>query len=450
MTCIRLRCALAFFGCLVAAGIANADFRLGLFGTGASGAVVADANATVARRILLWAEGEPERGVYDFSITDAMVQSMGQYGVDVILTLRPNDPRYLRMDVPDEGDDSKYSAYPAEIGQWLSYVHAIVERYDGDGVNDMPELIRPVMAYQIENEWIGPWVDTDESLYELIERTSTLIRSAAPGAVIVGPAVGHWNLRVFALGAGIDPRDEVRTGFQNDPRIVTREQAIAQMQQEDGAYRRTVRLFEAVGDSYDVLDIHVYATIREEVEWWTQWARDTLDDAGLKSQPIWSLEFGLPFFDYTELSHSRLLSQSFATAMASGLEVVCYSTLYPMINIAFWQFALLDGAAARTIYFNYRQAARAFVGAVWIEEIGSLSSRVYEIRRRDGTFAWVGWTEGLLWSPIDLPLVGTGVAYPIIKPGSTEMDSGIDVRGVGGLLRVPLTQSPLVVIETGG
>lgn len=44
------------------------------------------------------------------------------------------------------------SYLPVDVEQYRRFVRATVERYDGDGVDDMPGLENPVMYWQVDNE----------------------------------------------------------------------------------------------------------------------------------------------------------------------------------------------------------------------------------------------------------------------------------------------------------
>lgn len=41
---------------------------------------------------------------------------------------------------------------PPDMAEYTRYVQAMVERYDGDGVEDMPGLLRPVIYWEVDNE----------------------------------------------------------------------------------------------------------------------------------------------------------------------------------------------------------------------------------------------------------------------------------------------------------
>lgn len=80
----------------------------------------------------------------------------------------------------------KDSYLPVNQKAYMDFVTATVERYDGDGINDMPGLTRPVKYWQIGNE-PHPKV---KDFAEFVKMTSTAIKKADPTAkVVIGGAL---------------------------------------------------------------------------------------------------------------------------------------------------------------------------------------------------------------------------------------------------------------------
>lgn len=102
---------------------------------------------------------------------------------------------------------------------WIEYVKAVVERYDGDGIDDMPGLERPIRFYIMPgeikfgisgtgDEEKGPfWYDTIDNLLRLHRLTYDAVHAAdanGPSSVVSSGAV-FWDL--FADFTDFDPAD---------------------------------------------------------------------------------------------------------------------------------------------------------------------------------------------------------------------------------------------------
>jgi arabinogalactan endo-1,4-beta-galactosidase len=81
---------------------------------------------------------------------------------------------------------------PWSAKKFANFVKAIVERYDKDGVDDMPGLIYPIKHYEILNEVeISPYVKqnfTFETIMEYIRETYRALKDACPDAKLANPS----------------------------------------------------------------------------------------------------------------------------------------------------------------------------------------------------------------------------------------------------------------------
>lgn len=85
---------------------------------------------------------------------------------------------------PGGGRTLEDSWFPTDEGQYTDFVKTIVERYDGDGINDMPGLRNPIKYWQVGNEFGGSgWSD----FAELQKISYQAIKDACPDcAVLLG------------------------------------------------------------------------------------------------------------------------------------------------------------------------------------------------------------------------------------------------------------------------
>jgi hypothetical protein len=84
--------------------------------------------------------------------------------------------------------------------KYIFFVQKLVERYDGDGVDDMPGLQNPIHYWQVDNE---PDIGTQdwEGFAHLVEITAKAIKSACAGCKVImgGLAQGETGFDMFFL-----------------------------------------------------------------------------------------------------------------------------------------------------------------------------------------------------------------------------------------------------------
>lgn len=86
-----------------------------------------------------------EQPSYDFRLHDRQYGGVPD-GINILANICPENPRH------PEGTTVPGSYLPVDEEQYRTFVRATVERYDGDGVDDMPDLTNPVHFWQVGNE----------------------------------------------------------------------------------------------------------------------------------------------------------------------------------------------------------------------------------------------------------------------------------------------------------
>lgn len=141
---------------------------------------------------------EPARGThsYEWDKLDRAVRHWQSHGFDITMTLRLGKawftgPSKIEVEFPPVlramANFSDRLPKKMHFGDYKNWVSALAERYDADGKNDMPGLQRPVLYYQIGNEYGNPvfFSGTIEDYFVLLRMASESIRSAAPYARII-------------------------------------------------------------------------------------------------------------------------------------------------------------------------------------------------------------------------------------------------------------------------
>jgi len=146
-----------------------------------------------------WGLNEPSPGRYAWDRTDGVVNAIQTERIAILVTLWPfaewdqaachaDDPKYPGM-LPELGE-SLYA--PCDLDAYAAWVAATVERYDGDGVDDMPGLAYPIRHWEVFNEpeMQGPgslamFQAGPDAYLELLRVSAAAIRGADPLAVVL-------------------------------------------------------------------------------------------------------------------------------------------------------------------------------------------------------------------------------------------------------------------------
>lgn len=78
--------------------------------------------------------------------------------------------------------------------EYVQFIRAIVERYDGDGVDDMPGLLYPIHMWGVEREFTEFTPGSGADYVELLALTAPVIREADPDAEIMLDALLMWDI----------------------------------------------------------------------------------------------------------------------------------------------------------------------------------------------------------------------------------------------------------------
>ncbi|MFH1055779.1 MAG: hypothetical protein V1744_06790 [Candidatus Altiarchaeota archaeon] len=180
-----------------------------------------------------WGFVEKAKGNFDFTASDEWVTASQDNGVALLGTIWPyadwdqirchkrecevtqEDIFYPRGKFGFVDGIPKSRCIPCNIGEYKGFMEKLVERYDGDGVEDMPGLKQPVKHWETLNEPALRAPDltffkgTPEEYVTILAATYESVKKACPDCTVVqGGAEGiqpefinYWE-RVFKAGGG--------------------------------------------------------------------------------------------------------------------------------------------------------------------------------------------------------------------------------------------------------
>lgn len=189
---------------------------------------------------------------YDFSMHDEQWKNVPK-GMNILANIAPQG-------TINEGYALPGSYIPVDTAKYIAFVKATVERYDGDGINDMPGLQNPIKYWQVGNE---PSVVRAKDFAELQRITYTAIKEACPDCVVLIGGV-----------AGMPPADKYISDFNIHYKPI----------------------LDALGGKYvDVMDFHWYGNATGDYKGAKEvynYIRSVLNADGFPNIPIWITEMG--------------------------------------------------------------------------------------------------------------------------------------------------------------
>lgn len=241
-----------------------------------------------------WDQIETSQDVYDWSVADQTVKYWQERDQAILATLWPFaqwDQERCHTGVTPKvkhpfGTEEVWLSSVCHNESYEEWVRNVVERYDGDGVDDMPGLKYPISHWEIGNE---PDLQTQDLSFfqsspdgysELYRLAYSVIKAADPNATL--------------LFAGMSSMSAQAQHFWKF-------------------------VFESERDRADIFNIH---SIAASEQFFSKEYHEYLDKNARLGPTYWITEalVGAPFLDYDEDGKAQLTVASYAQAFANGAE----------------------------------------------------------------------------------------------------------------------------------
>lgn len=212
----------------------------------------------------IWGNIEPEPGQYNWRPLDAAVQEYQAAGFTGLQLLLTAESRWASINPVLNGDTFPKEEY---VDDYVTFVTRVAERYDADGVDDMPGLLYPIHHYGLEREFTGYWPGSANDYVRLLRLAYPAIHAADPQAEV---------LLVALLMSDV---------FNGTPGPVEIENRLAQTP----SFRKSageIQTILAACDSYDMVDFHSLADYAE-IPSTAAWIREQLAALDCPPKPIW-------------------------------------------------------------------------------------------------------------------------------------------------------------------
>jgi hypothetical protein len=217
---------------------------------------------------LSWAATEPKapvgaRHTYDWACPDALIAEYQGAGLANIQAYLSSYSGWGAISLIDQ------SPKPERVADYRAWVRALIERYDGDGVADMPGLRAPVRYWVVGNEWT-PQVGfgSAEDYLAFLALTRDAARAASAEVQI-----GAVPFLLFDIFEGDEP---------TEAQILMRAEAPAP------AWRNSVLTMRTILSRPDLFDYVTVHSIGDysELPPMLRWLRNLMQSRGYE-KPIW-------------------------------------------------------------------------------------------------------------------------------------------------------------------
>jgi len=191
-----------------------------------------------------WPDLEPDKLQWRFDRLDRYVSLAEKHGTSVLLPLGGSPPWASARPAAPSPYQAGFSAEPANLDDWRTYVRTVVSRYKGR-----------IRAYEIWNEpnLKDFWSGTTDQMVALTKEASQIIHAVDPKAIVVSPSATAdfgipWLVEFLKKGGG---------------------------------------------QYVDVIGYHFYvAKLPEELVPLIQRVQQVISENGLASKPLWNTEMG--------------------------------------------------------------------------------------------------------------------------------------------------------------
>jgi len=142
----------------------------------------------------VWSFIEQKQDNFIWEDTDEYIKYAQKYNQKILATIWP----YAKWDQKTCNKNKKSKSpfgkkfpkrlnKPCSMENYLNFLSKLVDRYDGDGKNDMPELINPITYWEIMNEpeFKMFFNGSKEDFVEIFNASSKLIKEKQKNSVIV-------------------------------------------------------------------------------------------------------------------------------------------------------------------------------------------------------------------------------------------------------------------------
>jgi hypothetical protein len=359
-----------------------------------------------------WSDIQFNQGApYNWDITDAFVKQAQAQGIHILALIHP----YVSW---DQTDKTSYNyGSPHDMDAFKAFVAAVVERYDGDGIDDMSGLLYPIKYYEIGNEpegvhFNGSYPDNYQGFMETVKAARDAAKTAYPDVKIV-------------IGGTSPIYDNTIDGFNSDV---------------DTFWNNALGVTGAT-DCFDIFNFHFFVgeytkDIKDYLDFW----KTKLSTYGLSGKPIWltetgtysgtvTLSEGAVWPEQSTTYQASWLVKQYAYALANGIDKL-FSVFYYSDQTDWRSYVAMvniDKTTKKPVYYTHKQMAEK------IDGFSSVVQNAYDASggqdKTSGNIKFVvdNTPVYVLWNDQGGTVVLSGISSPVVK--MTKAVPTLDANG---------------------
>lgn len=432
---------------------------------------------------VLWMAVERTPGIYHWSALDEEVRALQRFGLDLTMVLSPlinafgdereeltsvlaEYPSFIHFMRQGVGADYRLHPQAETLPLWRAFVRSAVDRYDGDGENDMPGLRYRVRNWHVVEEYPTPSIPDERVYVDLLEQAYGIIHSECPDArvILAGLAGNYAHWFAFMDGFIDDPAAGVVEG-----KVMTREEMNAS---PVWSFRkaRYEWMVEHAFASFDVMDLHAYIPIVSFLKGEIDYLNDLMSRFG-EPKPIWIIEGGGPHKNYASYpavnspadsyfgwgtfeENAEFVVKLHAISAAAGVQRQHWGLGGVKGDNAYWDgpwcgMGLLDwhDDHRKPSYYAFRMMIQQLDGFTACADVSFGEVQAFRFTV-DGRSVFVLWTDAETERPVDVSaLLGEGVfaASPIVTALDQDLAPIVPQTRAHPSTAFPLSRTPVFV-----
>lgn len=416
--------------------------RLGSSFPGSSPAyfsAISDGGMGVVRLSATWEHREPTPGQYEWAGLDRQIIRLQSLGLEPFLTFESNAEWAVRPET-----STITNGTPINMADWTTFVSLVVDRYNADGWEDAPGLLRPIRYYQALNEWDSPnsetggWLGTDQELVAFLNATHDAVKAQQPTATFVLGGLTSDGLDILVLNRRLaDYEIWYRSG--PDAPFVKRPASRFRASGYDAAVAKAETIIAQM--TFDAVDLHLYGPPgRDPIR--IQAVRNIVGNV-----PLLSAECGGPsmhYQDYDPEDHFMAVIERNLIDLSEGLEFCLWYRLGEGKGTSFGngRTALFDDTLAeKPGYHAYKMLSYILQEMTSVERGAGNSFTIHRTDKPPLVVAWLEEGQSSKWMVLPEDIRGSVMTV-------TDPIRGIyEIEPVSGFGAVLLSKWPMVAGE---